>query len=312
MPNPVIGMVGSAALGAGTQLIGGSMQARAARDAASAQERSQLQSIEAQERMHEKSLEAQERAFGEQKAALEPWQQAGLDAMEQIRTGIDDGSFDLSRFGFTSADLADYGFTGGDLSGYGYDELIQDPGYQFRLEQSMNALDRQAARAGKMFSGDQLAGAADLAGNLASQEFGAAFGRTASERDAAFGRAVTERDSAYLRAAGERDTRYNILADIMNRGYGAATALSGVSGQFGDRLSSAYANYGNALSSAYTNIGNAQAQGAINAGNAWGNALNGVAAAGQQGIQNWITYDAIQNNPAFMNYNRLSQLGYWG
>lgn len=230
MPNPIIGMVGSAVIGAGGSLIGGAMQAGAANKATEAQVRGQ-----------EKAIAAQEKQFGEQKKALEPWQEAGLEALGQIQQGIADGSFDISK--------------------YGYDELIQDPGYEFRREQSMNALDRQAARAGKLFSGDQLAGAADLAGQMASQEFGNAFARTASERD----------------------VRYNILQDVAGRGYGAATALAGVAGQHGQNIANAYSN-----------IGAAQGQGALNAGNAWGNAIGGAMQAGQQGIGNWMTYNRLQ------------------
>lgn len=230
MPNPIIGMVGSSLIGVGGSLIGGAMQANAANAATQAQ-------VEGQE----KAIAAQQEQFEAQKEALEPWQQAGLEALQTIQQGIADGSFDLSQ--------------------YGMDDLIQDPGYQFRLEQSQNALDRQAARAGKLISGDQLAGAADLAGQMASQEFGNAFARTASERD----------------------VRYNILQDVAGRGYGAATALAGVAGQQGQNIANAY-----------TNIGAAQGQGAINVGNAWGNALTGAMTAGQQGISNWLTYNRLQ------------------
>lgn len=276
MPNPIIGMVGSAVIGGATSIIGGKMQADAAASATAAQVEGQREATAAQERMQEKAIAEQRDVFNQQKAALEPWQQAGLDAMNEITTGLADGSWDLSRFGFTDEDITQFGMG----------QLIQDPGYQFRLEQGQNALDMAAARAGKLVSGDQLIAASEYNQGMASQEFQNAFMRTASERDASF-----------QRAAFERDTRYNALADIMDRGYGAATALSGVAGQMGDRVSGAYTNIGNALARGAENTGNAQAQGAINVGNAWNNALTGFATSVQQGIGN------------FMLYNRLQQIG---
>lgn len=224
MPDPLSATIGSAVIGAGSSIFGASQQA-------SANDRA----TDAQVQSNKDNIKSQEKIFADQKAALAPWQTMGLDALKRIQTGIKDGSFDLSRFGMS--------------------DLIKDPGYQFRLQEGTNALETAAAARGKFISGDQVNALQGFGQQMASQEFGAAFGR----------------------AAGERDTRFNILSDMANRGYGAATALSGVTGQFGDRLASSNANMGNAL-----------AQGAINSGNIWSGLGTNIAQTANTGIGNYL------------------------
>lgn len=223
-------ILGSAAIGAGASLFGASQQASAADKATSAQVQSQRDNIAFQKDI-----------FGQQKEALAPWQTAGLDALKRIQTGISDGSFDLSK--------------------YGYQDLVQDPGYQFRLSEGTNALERAAAARGKFISGDQLRDVTAYGQGMASQEFG----------------------NAFARAQAERDTRFNMSSSVANMGYGAATALSGVAGQLGDKV-------GNAQ----TNIGNAQAQGSLNAGNVWANLGTNLATTANRGIENILTYRRLQ------------------
>jgi len=58
-----------------------------------------------------------------------------------------------------------------------FSEFYNDPGYQFRLEQGNQALDRSAAANGMLLSGAQIKAAQRYNQGFASQEFGNWFGR---------------------------------------------------------------------------------------------------------------------------------------
>lgn len=225
MPDIVTGLIASTAIGAGSSLIGGAVQANAAGKAA-----------KAQAKQADNALALQKETYDKNTTNLEPWMTAGKAALEEIRTGIADGSFDLS--------------------GYGYDDLIKDPGFQFRLDQGVKALDRAAAARGDLVSGKQLKDVVTYGQELGSQEFGNAFARTAAERDARYGR----------------------LATVAANGQNAAASLTTTGANFA-------ATAGNTMMAK----GDAVAQGAINQGNAISGALAGVATSGNTGIENYMT-----------------------
>lgn len=229
-------MIGTAAALIGSALISGG----AALFGANAQSKAADKATKAQTAANDQNIALQKDVFAQQKAALKPWQDAGLSALKSIQDKIANGSFDLSK--------------------YGYDDLIKDPGYQFRAEQGTNALEQAAAARGKFISGDQLKDVTSFNSNLASQEFGNAFGRTQAERD----------------------TNYNILNTEATRGQNAASALSGVAGQMGQNIGTSIINKGNAA-----------ATGATNQGNIWANLGTNVANIANQGIENSILYNRL-------------------
>src|SRR5262245_39799184 len=81
----------------------------------------------------------------------------------------------------------------------GQQVLQQDPGYQFRLQQGLKALNQQGAAAGQMFSGGQLKAAEQYGQGLASQEYDAAYQRALGQNQLAYGRALGENQMAYGR-----------------------------------------------------------------------------------------------------------------
>jgi hypothetical protein len=158
MPELMTGLLaGSALLGAGSSLFGAHKQSEAADKA-----------TKAQTAANDKALALQKEIFETQREDMMPWLDAGREALGQLQTKINDGSFDLS--------------------GFGYDDLIADPSYQFRLQQGQNALNASAAARGRLVSGAQLQAANDYAQDMASTEFGNAFARRAAERDAEYSR----------------------------------------------------------------------------------------------------------------------------
>lgn len=119
--------------------IGGSalLGARASKSAASTQAESADRATELQERMFNKQLELQQ-----------PFQEAGVNALNRMQSG--------------------------DVMG------MMDPSYKFRLGEGLKALDRQAAARGGLISGGALKAAQRYGQDVASTEFGNAYNRLAS------------------------------------------------------------------------------------------------------------------------------------
>ncbi len=109
-------------------------------------------------------------------AQLSPWVQTGAAAANQINA--------LLGLGTLVPDSSGQGVT---LNGSNWQQNQQDamakfqtdPGYLFRQQQGINALDRGAAARGMRLSGAQAKGINDYGQGMASQEYGNYFNRLA-------------------------------------------------------------------------------------------------------------------------------------
>ena len=122
------------------------------------------------ERMFDKSMETQK-----------PWLEAGGRALSTMESGMNSGRFNVDPGEFSYEDYQDQQF-----------DFEADPGYQWRMDQGMKALEGSAAARGGLFStntGDRIQ---DYAQGLASQEYGAAYDRY--NQDRIFGRGNYEND----------------------------------------------------------------------------------------------------------------------
>ena len=97
-----------------------------------------------------------------------------------------------------------------DPSEYGYqpfneqfefdtEDLLKDPGYQFRLNEGSKAVERKGASRGMLQSGRTLKSLSSWAQGLASQEYGSAYGRARGEHQMGYGQSA----DAYNRELGE-------------------------------------------------------------------------------------------------------------
>ena len=173
--------------------------------------------------------------------------QAAIDA-EMARGGIDSQS-------------GDYGSL---MKAFTGDDLQNEPGYQFGLQQGNQALDRKAAAGGGYFSGAALKAAQRFGQDYAGTKFGEAFNR----------------DTA------NKTNTFNRLTGLINPGQTAANQVG--------TMGASYANQvGNNLTS------NATAQGAagIAGANAWQNAING----GVNAYQQYNAKNSLADN-LFTNY----------
>jgi hypothetical protein len=139
-----------------------------------------------------------------------------------------------------------WGPNGSFTTSYDPAKLTADPGYMWAQQQGQQALDRQGAAAGHMYSGAQL---------KAASEFNT-------------GNATQFMDNAFNRQQAVRGSQTNALQSMAGLGQSAANLVSG-SG----------ANYANQAGQNMIGAGNAQAAATIARGNGWSNALNSAAGA---------------------------------
>ena len=232
------------ALGIGASLIGGAVSSSNASKAASAQQAAAAQSAAAQSEAADKSIAAQREMFDIGRADLLPYREGGDAALNRLRSYLGIGGDTTSpMFGKYTQDFTMSDFT-------------TDPGYQFRLEQGMNALNRSAAAKGMGQSGANIKGALEYGQNLGSQEYQNAYTR-------ALGTFQTNR-------ANQLDPLFKLYAGGQSAAAGSATQA----GNLGQNLGTTYSNLGSNLGQAAVAGGNAQASGYINQANAINNALS--------------------------------------
>ena len=107
-----------------------------------------------------RAADLQMQQFERQVELQEPWRQAGITALNKLTP------------------LAT------EYTPFGMDQFQQDPGYAFRMQEGMKALERSAAARGGLLSGGMLKGAQQYGQGLASQEYMNAFNRYQAERNA--------------------------------------------------------------------------------------------------------------------------------
>jgi len=233
MPDPISAIAGSAVLGAGSSLIGSSNAADAQREAAAA-------SAAAQREAADKSIAAQREMFDIGRADLAPYRQGGTTAQNQLMTLLGIGG-DQNAQGY-----------GRYAKDFGMSDFTTDPGYQFRLDQGMKALNASAAAKGMGMSGANIKGATEYGQNLGSQEYQNAFNRYQTNRTA----------------------QLAPLQSLYAGGQAAAAGSAAQAGALGSNLGQTYTGLGQGLAQAAVAGGNAQASGYLNQANAVTNALN--------------------------------------
>lgn len=188
---------------AAAALIGGRQSAKAAERAADTTASAADRATELQREQFERQIELQA-----------PWRQAGINALARMGTG----------------------FTG-------EVNLMEDPGYAFRLEQGQKALERSAAARGGLISGNTGGALQRFGQGLASQEYQNAYDRALNRYNttaalAGIGQTATNQ----MGAAGGN---YANAAGNIGMGQAAIGANALLAGQ--QARSSAYGQVGNVL-----------------------------------------------------------------
>lgn len=234
-------LIGAAMLG--SALIG----AYSAKKSGEAIAKGSEKASQTQEKTNQDLINFQKDVFEQQRADSAPWRDIGAQSLQQLQAGIERGDYLPGQFSFN---------------------FESDPGYQFRLSEGINALDKSASARGRLLSGAQDRAITRYASNLASQEYGNAFNRAATE---------------YGMESGRRQNQFNQLASLAN--IGQVANQSDVN---------ARQNMASGVAQSTRAAGNAIAQNAINQGNTRASAYQGYAQAANQGLQNYLLYDMIK------------------
>jgi hypothetical protein len=238
---------------AGAVVGGAVIGANATKSAADTQAAASNEASQASLQGTRESIAAQERAFNKQLQLQEPFREAGLKGQNELMTLLG-----LSKY--TGA--RDYGaltkpFTGQDM--------YKDPGYAFRLNEGVKALDRSAAARGGLLGGNQLRGVTEFGQDYGSQEYQNAFNRYQVERQA----------------------RLNPLQSLAGQAQTSSNTLTNAAGSLGSGTAAALTAGSNAAAANLINQGNIRASGYMGTANVISNALNqGVNYYGQQQMLN--------------------------
>ena len=246
-------ILGSAVLGAGSSLFGAS-------SAANAQQEAAAQSAAAQREAADKSIAAQREMFDIGRADLAPYREGGTTAQNQLMQLLGIGG-DKTAQGY-----------GRYAKDFGMSDFTTDPGYQFRLEQGMKALNASAAAKGMGMSGANIKGATEYGQNLGSQEYTNAFNRYQTNRAA----------------------QLDPLFKLYGGGQAAAAGSAAQAGALGQNLGQTYTGLGQGLAQAAVAGGNAQASGYLNQANAVTNALS-------QGMSSYTQNNYLNRGGAGIN-----------
>jgi hypothetical protein len=266
----------------GGSLISGVMSSNASQNAASTQAAAsdaaaamQLQASReataAQLQATRESIAAQQGAFNRQVELQAPFREAGLKGQNRLMDllGI---SGDTKAAGYGSM-----------ATPYTTEDMYKDPGYAFRLNEGIKALDRSAAARGGLLSGAQLKAVNRYGQEYAANEYANAFNRQQLERASIL--------NPLQSVAGQAQTSANTLTNAAgNLGAGEAAAL--MAG--GNAMAANTIGAGNAGAAGLIGAGNARASGYIGSANAFNSALQGATGG-------FINYQQQQQQNALLN-----------
>ena len=193
-----------------------------------------------------------------------------------------------------SSDFQAYRSEVDNLANFQFDpsQIVNNPAYNFRLTQGLDALDRQYAVRGGIGGGGRLAGITDYAQGLASTEY----------------------ENEYRRKYGEQLGILGARQSLAERGYGAVTdrsnTLLGISSGRANLISGA----GQARAGFMADAANARAAGTIGSANAMQQGIGQLAYLG--GTQGWFSgsgmtggeqVDIPDYNEGGINYSPIPQ-----
>jgi hypothetical protein len=209
-----------------TAVIGGTaVGLYSANKAAGTQATATERASEVQKQTVDQQIALQREMFNKQMELQQPYQQAGVNALNKLQG------------------MADYTM-------FGPEQFTKDPGYGFRLAEGQKALDRQAAARGGLISGGALKAAQRYGQDMGSQEYSNAFNRYQLERSAKLG--------PYQSLAGVGQTAANTMgANAGQFGSNVGNTL----GTYGTNVGNLMTSGGAARASGYVGGANALTSG---------------------------------------------------
>lgn len=289
-------MSGVATAVAGSAVI----SAYASNKAAKSQSKAAGKAADSQVAMNRQNIQLQREMFNQQRQDNKPWREVGAKSIRQLRTAIDKGMFNPSNLNqgkrFQFSEQYDPGRADRRVNV----DIEEDPSYQFRKQEGINALDASAAARGRLQSGAQDRAVTRYGSDLASQEYQRAYARQASERDAAFNRYQQGFSTRYGMATDDynrsRDrnlTQIDLERRTKGDSYNRLASLANVGQVANQSTQQARSQMASSIGQSTRASGNALAQGALQQGQASAQGYQGMAGAANQGIQNYLMYSMM-------------------
>jgi hypothetical protein len=239
-------VVGSSLISANASRKAAKAQTAATSEASQLQSDAAVRAAEIQREIANATIAEQRRQFNRTEELQKPFYTAGVGALNQL------------------VPLAS------NYTPFGMKQFEADPGYSFRMDEGMKALERSAAARGGLLSGSAMKGIQRFSQGLASDEYTNAFNRYQTERSA--------RLNPLQSLAGMGQTSAGQIGQ-------AGQAMTAGMGQTGQSMAS---NLGNLYTSNASNLGNIYTSGASNNANALMSGAN-ARASGYVGQANALT-----------------------
>lgn len=242
-------------------------------DPAKVQQQAAANQLSAQDKAN-----AQQQANWEQtQANMKPWLTAGQTAVNSLSAGTSPGGQ------FSSVPI----FNPNSVN------LTQDPGYQFRMQQGVNALTAAGSAAGNLGSGNLGVALTNYGQQFGSQEYGAAYSR------------AMDQFNSQLNA---QNTMFNRLSGIAGTGQTASNQLASYGAQNATQQGNNLMNAANIAGTFRTNAAIGQQNLLTGAGNQLGGIGNALANyyTNQNALQN-AQYTGYQNSLYGGGYDQYQQ-----
>ena len=248
------GMVVAAGVGAYAASSSAEAQSEATQAAASTSAEATKIASDATASAQKYSTDIQKQMYDQTRADQAPWRQTGVNALAGLTVGmVPNGALMAPYQDQKKFTLADF---------------EADPGYNFRLSEGVNALDKSAASRGMLFSGAQGKALTRYGQDVGSNEYANAYNRYQSEYQ-----------DNYNRYNTNQTNQFNRLASVAGVGQTANSALQSAGTNYANAAGNnamAAANYtGNLAMTNAANIGNSQ----LMAGQARASAYQGYGTA---------------------------------
>lgn len=273
----------TAGIGAGTSLLGGIFGGNAAGKASQ-------QYIQALQQAQGQMQKTEGNVIGN----YQPWINSGGQATSQLRDLLGTPGQGLLQ-----------NWTG-QFNAPTAAEAAQTPGYQFQLQQGLNAAQNSAAGNGSLLSGRTLADLNNYAQGTASTNYQNVFNNDLTQYQSAYNTFLNNQNNTYSRLMGESQTGLQGLGQMSQFASGMSGDIASLYGQQGAAAAAGTIGQANAYSGALSGIGNAaQNYGMLSMLNGSGSMANPVAAM----ANGYNTSGAPLNDIApAMNSNLWSQL----
>ena len=215
-------LLGSAVIGAASAANSSKQASKTANAQVGAADRASAE----QARQYDLSRQDQLDLLERQRKDQQPWMDAGRSALSQLSTGMGEGGAFTRRFGLS--------------------DFQADPGYQFRMQQGEQGINRAAAARGGFNSGATLKALARFNSDLGSQEYG----------------------NAYTRFNNDQNSQVSRLQSLAGVGQSATNVIGQAGTDAYGRILSAGQNRANNIADYALQAGNARASGYVGSANA--------------------------------------------